>query len=239
MDFKSIDGLIAAIQNPNNSVKYIAWMGLHNRQNDAKPALLKLAQHQNPRMRARALWLLSQIENNQAAAVALATKDKDDNIRGMALRLARQHKLDVLPLIREFADDDSALVRRECLIALRHHQSDEAPALWAKLANAHDGKDRWYLEALGLAADKQASLLAVFGQAPDGTPVRWAVLCADDRDKDALSAAIARACDANALRVQGDRSAAHALRGWLLSDGRQDAHATPARSQDAGRSDAL
>ena len=155
LDFKSIDGLIAAIQNPNNSVKYIAWMGLHKRQNDAKPALLKLAQHQNPRMRARALWLLSQIKDNQAATVALATKDKDDNIRGMALRLARQHKLDVLPLIREFADDDSALVRRECLIALRHHQSDEAPALWAKLANAHDGKDRWYLEALGLAADKQ------------------------------------------------------------------------------------
>ena len=27
--------------------------------------------------------------------------------------------------------------------------------MWAKLANAHDGKDRWYLEALGLAADKQ------------------------------------------------------------------------------------
>ena len=51
-------------------------------------------------------------------------------------------------------------------------------------------------DASGLAADKQASLLAVFGQAPDGTPVRWAVLCADDRDKDALSAAIARACDA-------------------------------------------
>jgi hypothetical protein len=46
-------------------------------------------------------------------------------------------------------------VRRECLIALRHNDSKEAPALWAKLANAHDGKDRWYLEALGLAADKQ------------------------------------------------------------------------------------
>ena len=155
LDFNSIDGLIMAIQNPNNSVKHIAWMGLHKRQNDAKPALLKLAQHQNPRMRARALWLLSQIKDNQAATVGLATMDKDDNIRGMALRLARQHKLDVLPLIRKFADDDSALVRRECLIALRHHQSDEAPVLWAKLANAHDGKDRWYLEAIGLAADRQ------------------------------------------------------------------------------------
>jgi len=29
------------------------------------------------------------------------------------------------------------------------------PALWADLALAHDGQDRWYLEALGISADKQ------------------------------------------------------------------------------------
>jgi hypothetical protein len=154
-NFKTTDGLIAAIKNPNHAVRYVAWMELHKKQNSAKPALLELAGDDNPRFRARALWLLSQIKGNQKAAVGLALKDKDDNIRGMALRIARQHKLDVIPEIRELANDKSALVRRECLIALRHHQSDEAPALWAKLADAHDGKDRWYLEALGLAADKQ------------------------------------------------------------------------------------
>ena len=30
-----------------------------------------------------------------------------------------------------------------------------APSLWADLAAQYDGKDRWYLEALGIAADKQ------------------------------------------------------------------------------------
>ena len=29
------------------------------------------------------------------------------------------------------------------------------PPLWTKLAQQHDGKDRWYLEALGIALDKQ------------------------------------------------------------------------------------
>ena len=154
-DFKTTEGLIAALQNPNNSVRHVAWMELHKQQNEAKPALLKLAADNNPRMRARSLWLLSQIKGNQQATVVLAAKDKDENIRGMALRIARQLKLDVIPLIREMSGDGSALVRRECLIALRHHPSDEAPHLWAKLASAHDGKDRWYLEALGLAADKQ------------------------------------------------------------------------------------
>jgi hypothetical protein len=45
-------------------------------------------------------------------------------------------------------------VRRECAIALRHSQSPEAPKLWAALARRHDGKDRWYLEALGVGADR-------------------------------------------------------------------------------------
>jgi hypothetical protein len=155
LDFKSTDGLIAAIKNPNHAVRYVAWMELQKKQNGAKPALLKLAGDNNPRFRARALWLLSQIKDNQKATVGMALKDKDDNIRGMALRIARQHKLDVIPLISELSGDGSALVRRECLIALRHNKSKEAPALWAMLASAHDGKDRWYLEALGLAADKQ------------------------------------------------------------------------------------
>ncbi|MDC0050863.1 HEAT repeat domain-containing protein, partial [Verrucomicrobia bacterium] len=155
IDFKTTEGLIAALQNPNNSVRHVAWMELHKQQNESKPALLKLAADKNPRMRARSLWLLSQIKGNQQATVVLAAKDKDENIRGMALRIARQHKLDVIPLISEMSGDGSALVRRECLIALRHNESKEAPHIWAMLANAHDGKDRWYLEALGLAADKQ------------------------------------------------------------------------------------
>ena len=29
------------------------------------------------------------------------------------------------------------------------------PGLWAQLAMQHDGKDRWYLEALGISADKR------------------------------------------------------------------------------------
>ena len=57
--------------------------------------------------------------------------------------------------MKQLADDPSAAVRRECAIALRHNDSPAAPALWAKLAQQHDGTDRWYLEALGLALDRQ------------------------------------------------------------------------------------
>jgi hypothetical protein len=38
-------------------------------------------------------------------------------------------------------------------IALRHQRSPQIADLWAELAAQHDGRDRWYLEALGIGAE--------------------------------------------------------------------------------------
>jgi putative heme-binding domain-containing protein len=40
-------------------------------------------------------------------------------------------------------------------LALRGHQGDDAARLWTSLALQHDGRDRWYLEALGIGAEGQ------------------------------------------------------------------------------------
>ena len=50
------------------------------------------------------------------------------------------------------AKDSAPEVRRELAIALRHSKSPDAPKVWAELASQHEGKDRWYLEALGIGA---------------------------------------------------------------------------------------
>ena len=88
---------------------------------------------------------------------------------------------DNLPVVEKLAKDASPLVRRECAIALRHNSSAKTPALWAQLAQQHDGKDRWYLEALGVGADKQetacfAAWLAAVGDkwnTPAGRDIVW------------------------------------------------------------------
>src|SRR5262249_3290463 len=85
----------------------------------------------------------------------VALKDSDPDLRITGLRLARSLRMDLMPLLKNLVRDASAQVRRECAIALRHNSSPEAPQLWATLARQHDGKDRWYLEALGLGADQQ------------------------------------------------------------------------------------
>ena len=57
-------------------------------------------------------------------------------------------------MVQSLAKDPSPQVRRECAIALRHLTSPSQAVLWTTLASQYDGKDRWYLEALGIGADK-------------------------------------------------------------------------------------
>ncbi|HVY73769.1 MAG TPA: c-type cytochrome, partial [Puia sp.] len=57
--------------------------------------------------------------------------------------------------IQQLLHDADPQVRRELAIALHHNPSAEAPAAWASLAMQYDGQDRWYLEALGIGADRQ------------------------------------------------------------------------------------
>ncbi|MEO6187202.1 MAG: c-type cytochrome, partial [Ginsengibacter sp.] len=82
-------------------------------------------------------------------------KDGDPNIMIAGLRAARQISKNILPVISSLVNDSDPQVRRECAIALRHNKSPEAPKLWATLAMQYKGDDRWYLEALGIGADRQ------------------------------------------------------------------------------------
>lgn len=155
LDLKSAAGCGAALQSPNHATRYLAWTKLHEMQAKAEKNLLRLWKGNDPRQRARALQLLARIKGSEKKYVEQAFKDKNADIRITGLRIARELKLDVIPCVKLLVKDASPQVRRECAIALRHNPSPEAPALWAELAAQHDGKDRWYLEALGIGADKQ------------------------------------------------------------------------------------
>jgi putative membrane-bound dehydrogenase-like protein len=154
-DFATPEGAVEALKNPASSVRYLAWTALHDMQAKAEPALLKLWVSDNPRYRARALWLLGKIKGKEQRYVDLALLDRDPDIRIVGIRLARQLGLDPVAVVREVVHDQAPEVRREAAIALRHCKAPEAAALWAELAMQHEHKDRWYLEALGIGADGQ------------------------------------------------------------------------------------
>jgi putative membrane-bound dehydrogenase-like protein len=182
LNLNSAAGCVEALQSPNLSTRYLAWTKLHGMQAKAEKSLLKLWEKgESPQMRARALQLLARIPGREQHYVDLAIKETNPELRITGLRIARQVKLDTIPLIKALAHDSSAQVRRECAIALRHHNSPEAPKLWADLALQHDGQDRWYLEALGIGADRQwdtflDAWLAGIGEhwdSPAGRDIVW------------------------------------------------------------------
>ncbi len=150
-DFSTVDGAVAALHNPANSVRYMAWEAIQKFGDSALPALQKMAADSNPRMRARALWAIGKLAGQGPAAVKLALKDADPNVRMVAIRLARQLNLPA-STYGNLLQDPSAAVRREFAVALHLDKSAEMPKYWTELAKQYDGQDRWYLEALGIGA---------------------------------------------------------------------------------------
>ncbi|MGN6355678.1 MAG: PVC-type heme-binding CxxCH protein [Parafilimonas sp.] len=157
-NYSTPEGAITALQNANLSVRYHAFNTLQSMGTEAVPALEKLwnDENANPRMRARAFWVLIKMKNaNAQQYIQQAIKSNNPDLRITGLRAARELNADVVNVVKQLVNDSDAQVRRECAIALHYNKSAEAPELWATLAMQHDGKDRWYLEALGIGADKQ------------------------------------------------------------------------------------
>ena len=156
-DYSTPAGAVKALQNPNLSVRYHAFTALQTMGEKAVPELEKLLNpNENTRMCARAFWVLVKMSNaNAQQYIQQVIKDDNPNLRIAGIRAARELNVDVICVVKQLVNDNDPQVRRECALALHHNKSAEAAELWATLASEHDGKDRWYLEALGIGADGQ------------------------------------------------------------------------------------
>ncbi len=158
-DFATPAGAAAALLNPNLSVRWKAWKALSEMGAEAEAELVKIWQfNKTPHFRARAFWVLVKGQNGPRY-LEMAAKDADPRLRMAAIRALRQAGMAKMPnfidLLTQLSSDPDPQVRREVALSLRRCTAAEAPALWAALARQHDGKDRWYLEALGIGADNQ------------------------------------------------------------------------------------
>jgi putative membrane-bound dehydrogenase-like protein len=159
-DVSTIPGAIAALQSPNSAIRFMGWQALHRQGGKAESALADLAKSGDSRKRARALNLLVQIHGRESKYLTAALSDPDSDIRVLGVRLAlmlsTSRGFDTSPLednrelMGKLMRDPSAQVRRQVAVAL--HRAKDIEKLWAALALQHDGKDRWYLEALGIGA---------------------------------------------------------------------------------------
>jgi putative heme-binding domain-containing protein len=147
------EGAVRALRSPAPAARYLAYGGLARLGAAGDAALWELWADANPRMRARALWLLAQRGSRGTRYVEEALRDRNPDIRITGLRAARLVNRNVLTYARRLVNDTSAQVRREVALALRYENRPAGQQIWIQLARQYDGNDRWYLEALGIAAD--------------------------------------------------------------------------------------
>jgi putative membrane-bound dehydrogenase-like protein len=151
-DLKTPEGAVEALLSPNTATRFLGWTSLASSGRAAEDALKSRWESGNKRHRAQALWLLSRLPETGANYTSQAIRDPDPDIRITGLRAARVLQTDIMPLARTLVNDSSAQVRREVALALNGIGTPEAASLWSVLARQYDGKDRWYLEALGIGA---------------------------------------------------------------------------------------
>ncbi|HEV8542117.1 MAG TPA: PVC-type heme-binding CxxCH protein [Verrucomicrobiae bacterium] len=155
VELSSAAGAVKALESPNLATRYLAYQALAKMQTKAEPGLQKLWKSGNVSMRARAWNLLVRTSGKEQRYMDEAISDKDPNIRALPLRYVRVEDKDAIPAVKRLVNDPSAEVRRECALSLHLNKSPDAPELWATLAQRYQGEDRWYVEALGIAAFQQ------------------------------------------------------------------------------------
>lgn len=156
MSVATPEAAVEALLSPNMATRFLAQQALKQFGVSAVPALTQvIASDAAEPLRARALWQLASVTDHPQSVIAECLQSDSPNLRIVGIRLARQHELNLLEIVEQLKRDSSPQVRRELAIALRHLPDAHAAELWTELALQHDGHDRWYLEALGIAADKQ------------------------------------------------------------------------------------
>jgi len=171
IDLQQTAGQLQALLSPAVNVRYTGFQLLKAKGDTVVPDVAALLDSPAPYHRARAIWLLAQLGRKGIESTAALLTHPDNMIRITAFRALKAATADILPYARQLVNDTAAAVRREIAIALRDIPFEQSRPLIMTLINGYDGHDRWYLEALGMAADRKEErlyplLLAKYGYNP-------------------------------------------------------------------------
>jgi putative membrane-bound dehydrogenase-like protein len=148
LDLSTESGAITALQSPNQSTRYLGYKALAAMGPKSAGSLQAQTSNQKTHLAARAYWLLAASDSKYVLEAAEKT---EEDLRVLSVRMARLYLKNPYEFYKKMAKDPSIQVRREVALAIRHKGFTD---IWTDMALAYDGKDRWYLEALGIAANK-------------------------------------------------------------------------------------
>lgn len=151
LDLKSVEGAIAALKSPNPAVRFLGFQALQKYGNAALHSVQKLIDHQNPYIAARAIWLLPHLGKAGKKKTIVLLNSTDRNQRLVAYRSLRRTEGSI-PYAKKMAKDSDTGIRRDVALSLRSVNFEKCKDIFVELAKGYDGKDKNYLEAIGLGA---------------------------------------------------------------------------------------
>ncbi len=176
-DPTTVAGAVTALESPAVNVRSLGYQKLKSTGAAAYDAVAKVLENPNPYVASRAIWLMPYLgENGRAKLNSLLTGDNAAN-RLTAFRAIRRTDgfIDDLPYARKLANDPAPEIRVEAAQAMRNRSFDEARDVLVAVAAKYDGKDRSYLESLGIGAGHNTEELwkAVGQKLQPGEPAQW------------------------------------------------------------------
>ncbi|MCM8537779.1 MAG: NPCBM/NEW2 domain-containing protein [Lentisphaeraceae bacterium] len=179
-DLNTTEGMIAALKSPAPNVRAIGFIKLKEQGAKSIPALKELLNDKNHYFRARAVWLLAQINDEGKAAVESLLSHEDPQTRIVAYRALRREGHKFMAISNRLSADPSIAVRREVALAMRNLSLEQSKDILLKIAEQYDGKDRWYLEALGTGcAKKEKEMYQIIHAKLGSAALKWSKAFAD------------------------------------------------------------
>jgi len=176
IDTTSVEGLIRLLFNPAVNVRNLAYELLKLQGENALPLLKKNLAVANPYHKARLIWLIATMGKEGLTIAETLLKDKDPQIRICAYRSISQHQKSVVPAYASMlATDPDPGVRRSVAISLRNTPVKSSQDIMLNLVDGYDGKDRWYLNAIGIAMEGKTDAFypVLMKHLGDPDPVSW------------------------------------------------------------------
>ncbi len=140
------------LESPANNVRWVGFHLLKNAGPKALPAVLNILENEDPFVSSRAIWLLPYMGEKGAAKIQELLENPDPQRRLTAFRaLRRANQSDAaLTAAKALAEDEHPTIRAEAALEMRYREWSEAEQVLVSVAKGFDGKDRSYLESLGL-----------------------------------------------------------------------------------------
>ena len=175
VNLANIEGQVAALRSPAVHTRYLGFRALKSQGAKALPAVAALARDENEWIAARAVWLLPHLGAEGVRTCAAILEHERSEMRVVAYRALRRAGHDIVSFARRMASDPSPQVRREIALSLRDLPAARTADIFVELAKRCDTADKNSVEAIGLGAAKQESVIwtAIQDGLRPGTPTEW------------------------------------------------------------------